>query len=46
MSNYAIEVENLCISYKGLKSYSIKRNFFKKKEKKKERKMELLFHGL
>lgn len=36
MSNYAIEVENLCISYKGLKSYSIKRNFFKKKEKKKE----------
>lgn len=26
MSEYAIEVENLCISYKGLKSYSIKQN--------------------
>ena len=26
MSEYAIEVENLCISYKGLKSYSIKKN--------------------
>lgn len=36
MSNYAIEVENLCISYKGLKSYSIKRNFFKRKKEKKE----------
>ena len=27
MSEYAIEVENLHISYKGLKSYSIKKNF-------------------
>ena len=36
MSKYAIEVENLCISYKGLKSYSIKRNFFKRKKDKKE----------
>lgn len=26
MSEYAIEVENLCISYRGLKSYSIKQN--------------------
>lgn len=33
MSEYAIEVENLCISYRGLKAYSIKRNFFRKKEK-------------
>ncbi len=33
MSEYAIEVENLCISYKGLKSYSIKRNLFQKKGK-------------
>ncbi len=33
MSEYAIEVENLCISYKGLKSYSIKQNFLRKKEK-------------
>lgn len=29
MSEYAIEVENLCIQYRGLKSYSIKQNFFK-----------------
>lgn len=29
MCEYAIEVENLCISYKGFKTYSIKRHFFK-----------------
>ena len=28
MCEYAIEVENLCIQYKGLKSYSIKQNLF------------------
>ena len=33
MSEYAIEVENLCISYRGMKSYSIRRNLFQKKEK-------------
>ena len=27
MAEYAIEVENLCIQYKGLKSYSIKKSF-------------------
>lgn len=32
MSEYAIEVENLCISYRGLKSFSIKQNLFRKKE--------------
>jgi len=36
MSEYAIEVENLCINYKGLRSYSIKRNFFSGKRKKTE----------
>lgn len=36
MCEYAIEVENLCISYKGLKSYSIKKQFFTKKNKSKE----------
>ncbi|MBR4057397.1 MAG: ABC transporter ATP-binding protein [Oscillospiraceae bacterium] len=34
MSEYAIEVENLSISYKGLKSYSIKRNFLLGKRNK------------
>lgn len=33
---YAIEVENLCINYRGLKSYSIKRNFLKGKKNKVE----------
>jgi len=36
MSEYAIGVENLCINYKGLRSYSIKRNFFSGKRKKTE----------
>lgn len=36
MSEYAIEVENLCISYKGLKSYSIKKNLLKGRAKKAE----------
>ena len=36
MSEYAIEVENLCIQYKGLKSYSIKQNLFKGKAAKAE----------
>ncbi len=36
MSEYAIEVENLCISYKGLKSYSIKQNLLRGKRSKKE----------
>lgn len=35
MSEYAIEVENLCIQYKGLKSFSIKQNLLKKKGRKK-----------
>ncbi len=34
MSEYAIEVENLCIAYKGLKAFSIKQHFFKGKRKK------------
>lgn len=29
MREYAIEVENLCIQYKGLKSYSIRKNLLK-----------------
>lgn len=33
---YAIEVENLCINYRGLKSYSIKRNLLKGKKNKVE----------
>lgn len=33
MSEYAIEVEHLSIHYKSLKAYSIKHNFFQKKEK-------------
>ena len=36
MSEYAIEVENLCIHYRGLKSYSITRNFFAFKKNKKD----------
>lgn len=36
MQEYAIEVDNLCISYKGLKSYSIKRNLFSRKKGKNE----------
>lgn len=36
MSEYAIEVENLCINYKGLKSYSIKKNLLKGKRNKAE----------
>lgn len=34
MSEYAIEVENLCIHYRGLKAYSIKQNFFTFKKRK------------
>lgn len=34
MSEYAIEVDNLCISYRGLKSYSIRRNLFSFKKNK------------
>ena len=33
---YAIEVDNLCINYRGLKSYSIKRNLLKGKKNKVE----------
>ncbi len=36
MSEYAIEVKDLCISYKVLKSFSIKRNLFKGKGRKAE----------
>lgn len=36
MSEYAIEVENLCVNYKGLKSYSIKKNLLKGKKAKAE----------
>lgn len=36
MSNYAIEVNNLCIQYKSLKSFSIKQNLFKKKSEEAE----------
>ena len=36
MSEYAIEVKDLCISYKGLKSYSIKQNLLKGKRAKAE----------
>jgi len=36
MCDYAIEVENLSIYYKSLKSYSIKRNLLKGKRKKDE----------
>ena len=36
MSEYAIEVENLCISYRGLKSYSIKQNLLHGKHSRAE----------
>ena len=36
MSEYAIEVNDLCISYKGLKSYSIKQNLLRGKRNKTE----------
>lgn len=36
MCEYAIEVEDLCINYRSLKSYSIKRNFLKGKKNKAE----------
>ena len=34
MSEYAIEVENLCVNYKSLKSYSIKKNLLRGKRNK------------
>lgn len=34
MSEYAIEVNDLCIHYRGLKSYSIKNNLFRRKNGK------------
>ena len=34
MSEYAIEVRDLCIQYRGLKAFSIKQNLFGRKEKK------------
>lgn len=36
MSEYAIEVNDLCINYRGLKSYSIKQNLLKGKRSKAE----------
>ncbi len=36
MSEYAIEVNNLCIQYKSLKKYSIKQSLFKKGSRKAE----------
>lgn len=36
MSEYAIEVENLSVCYKGLKSYSIKKNLFRRIRSEKE----------
>lgn len=36
MSEYAIEVNNLCINYRGLKSYSIKQNLLRGKRNKAE----------
>ena len=36
MSEFAIEVENLSICYKGLKSYSIKKNLFRRKRSESE----------
>lgn len=36
MSEYAIEVENLCVNYKSLKSYSIKKNLLLGKRNKNE----------
>lgn len=36
MKEYAIEVNDLCINYQGLKSYSIKKNFLRGKRNKAE----------
>lgn len=36
MSEYAIEVNDLCINYRGLKTYSIKRNLLRGKHRKAE----------
>lgn len=36
MSEYAIEVENLSVCYKGLKSFSIKKNLLRRKQSGKE----------
>ncbi len=36
MSEYAIEVENLSVCYKGLKSYSIKKNLLRRRRSEKE----------
>lgn len=36
MSEYAIEVDNLCVNYKSLKSYSIKKNLLLGKRNKRE----------
>lgn len=36
MSEYAIEVSNLCVNYRSLKSYSIKRNLLRGKRSKAE----------
>ena len=36
MSEYAIEVENLSVCYKGLKSFSIKKNLLRRKQSRKE----------
>ncbi len=36
MSEYAIEVENLSVCYQGLKTYSIKKNFLRRKRSEKE----------
>ena len=36
MSDYAIEVKDLCIQYKGLKSFSIKKNLLKGRRAKEE----------
>lgn len=36
MSEYAIEVENLSVCYKGLKSYSIRKNLLRRKRSEKE----------
>lgn len=36
MKEYAIEVNDLCINYQSLKSYSIKQNFFRGKKSKAE----------
>ena len=36
MTEYAIEVENLSVCYKGLKSYSIKKNLLRRKRSEKE----------